>query len=162
MSIVSCVGQVATSSAASGLARQYLEMPGLRLTARQAQRLFGLDATTCDELLDCLLESGFQSRTDDGMFTFGTGRRVSRDAAWDLTRGADQDQNGDDRSSRPSQAASAVNMTVNTMRARVADLRLPASLRSCHCRQRSAEESSVGGIVVIVIRASCEDWASVR
>jgi hypothetical protein len=48
---------------------EYLEMPGLRLTPRQAQRLFGLDATTCDEILDRLWESGFLSRTGDGMFT---------------------------------------------------------------------------------------------
>ena len=47
---------------------EYLEMPGLRLTARQAQRLFGLDPTTCDEVLAGLLQSGFLSRTVDGMF----------------------------------------------------------------------------------------------
>ena len=47
---------------------EYLEMPGLRVTARQAQRLFGLDATTCDEVLAGLLQSGFLSRTVDGMF----------------------------------------------------------------------------------------------
>jgi hypothetical protein len=48
---------------------EYLEMPGLRLTAREAQRLFGLDATTCDGILDHLRESGFLSRTNDGIFT---------------------------------------------------------------------------------------------
>ena len=47
---------------------EYLEMPGLRVTACQAQRLFGLDATTCDEVLAGLLQSGFLSRTVDGMF----------------------------------------------------------------------------------------------
>jgi hypothetical protein len=47
---------------------EYLEMPGLRVTARQARRLFGLDATTCDEVLAGLLQSGFLSRTVDGMF----------------------------------------------------------------------------------------------
>ncbi len=36
--------------------------------ARQAQRLFGLDATTCDEVLAGLLQSGFLSLTVDGMF----------------------------------------------------------------------------------------------
>ena len=30
---------------------EYLEMPGLRLTAPQAQSLFGLDAETCDAVL---------------------------------------------------------------------------------------------------------------
>ena len=47
---------------------EYLEMPGLRVTARQAQRLFGLDAITCDEVLAGLLQSGFLSRTVDGKF----------------------------------------------------------------------------------------------
>jgi hypothetical protein len=45
---------------------EYLEMPGLRVTARQARRLFGLDATTCDEVLAGLLQSGFLSRTSTG------------------------------------------------------------------------------------------------
>ena len=47
---------------------EYLEMPGLRVTPCQAQRLFGLDATTCDEVLAGLLQSGFLSLTVDGMF----------------------------------------------------------------------------------------------
>jgi hypothetical protein len=38
------------------------------LTGREAQRLFGLDGTTCDEILERLRESGFLSRTDDGVF----------------------------------------------------------------------------------------------
>ena len=33
---------------------EYLEMPGLRLTRRQAQRLWALDPETCDELLATL------------------------------------------------------------------------------------------------------------
>jgi predicted transcriptional regulator of viral defense system len=47
---------------------EYLEMPGLRVTAREAQRLFGLDAITCDKVLDSLLQSGFLSRAVNGMF----------------------------------------------------------------------------------------------
>lgn len=47
---------------------EYLEMPGLRLTARQAQRRFGLSATTCDDVLEDLLQSGFLSRTAKGIF----------------------------------------------------------------------------------------------
>jgi hypothetical protein len=47
---------------------EYLEMPGLRVTASQAQRLFGLDAITCHDVLASLLQSGFLSRTVDGMF----------------------------------------------------------------------------------------------
>jgi hypothetical protein len=47
---------------------EYLEMPGLRLTLRQAQRLWGLDEKTCKEILNMLLQSGFLRRTYDGRF----------------------------------------------------------------------------------------------
>jgi hypothetical protein len=45
---------------------EYMEMPGLTLTAAQAQRLWGLDGTTCRAALDALVEAGFLSRTDAG------------------------------------------------------------------------------------------------
>ena len=48
-------------------------MPGLRLTAVQARRLFGLSATTCDMVLDDLLKSGFLSRTSQGRFALADG-----------------------------------------------------------------------------------------
>jgi hypothetical protein len=48
--------------------REYLEMPGLRITASEAQRLFGLDAATCDDVLDGLVTSGFLRRVN-GIFT---------------------------------------------------------------------------------------------
>ena len=38
---------------------EYLEMPGLRLTFEQAQRLFGVDPTLCKKLLDALVEAKF-------------------------------------------------------------------------------------------------------
>ena len=66
MSIVSTIGP--TADLVRRIRGEYLEMPGLRLTARQAQRLFGLDATICEEVLAGLLQSGFLSRTVDGMF----------------------------------------------------------------------------------------------
>ena len=47
---------------------EYLEMPGLRLTAPQAQRLFGLDAETWEGILAALLDARFLSRTHTGMF----------------------------------------------------------------------------------------------
>ena len=66
MSIVSTIGP--TADLVRRIRGEYLEMPGLRVTARQAQRLFGLDVITCDEVLACLLRSGFLSYTVDGMF----------------------------------------------------------------------------------------------
>ena len=47
---------------------EYLEMPGLRLTCRQAQRLWGLDEATCLELLNVLLDAGFLRQTRDGTY----------------------------------------------------------------------------------------------
>jgi hypothetical protein len=38
---------------------EYLEMPGLRLTFEQAQRLFGVDPTLCKRVLDALVEAKF-------------------------------------------------------------------------------------------------------
>ena len=47
---------------------EYCEMPGLKLTPRQAQRLWGLDRESCDALLSDLISEGFLSRTRDGAF----------------------------------------------------------------------------------------------
>lgn len=48
---------------------EYLEMPGLRLTCRQAQRLWGVDEHTCAQLLDSLVEAKFLQRKDDGAYS---------------------------------------------------------------------------------------------
>jgi hypothetical protein len=47
---------------------EYVEMPGLRLTAAQAQRLWGLDRDVCDALLGALVDAKFLSQTRDGAF----------------------------------------------------------------------------------------------
>jgi len=47
---------------------EYLEMPGLQLTARQAQRLWGLDEATCAPLLTFLVETKFLTCTVDGKY----------------------------------------------------------------------------------------------
>jgi hypothetical protein len=41
---------------------EYLEMPGLRLTPKQAQRLWGLDEETCAQSLDFLVQAKFLAR----------------------------------------------------------------------------------------------------
>ncbi len=38
---------------------EYLEMPGLNLTREQARCLWALDADTCDQVLEYLVDSGF-------------------------------------------------------------------------------------------------------
>ena len=47
---------------------EFLEMPGLRLTEPQARRLWGLDAVSCEALLDALVDAKFLFRTRDGAF----------------------------------------------------------------------------------------------
>jgi hypothetical protein len=54
---------------------EYLEMPGLHLTSRQAQRLWGLDAPTCVALFDTLVRAQFLRRTHrDGYVLAGSNR----------------------------------------------------------------------------------------
>ncbi len=47
---------------------EFLEMPGLRLTLSQAQRLWRLDKTACDAVLGALVDTHFLARTRDGAF----------------------------------------------------------------------------------------------
>jgi hypothetical protein len=47
---------------------EYVEMPGLRLTLAQAQRLWGLDAVACASVLRELVDAKFLRRTVDDMF----------------------------------------------------------------------------------------------
>lgn len=48
---------------------EFLEMPGLRLTARQAARLWGVDTVTSEHLLDGLARSGFLLRNAAGAYS---------------------------------------------------------------------------------------------
>ena len=47
---------------------EFLEMPGLRLTCEQAQRLWGLDDETCSSLLNRLVDLKFLIRGSDGTY----------------------------------------------------------------------------------------------
>ena len=47
---------------------EFVEMPGLRLTPAQAQRLWGLERDVCDALLGALVDAKFLFRTRDGAF----------------------------------------------------------------------------------------------
>ena len=53
---------------------EYLEMPGLRLTPAQAQRLWGVDSRTCEQLLTALTETRFLAQTRDGSFVLLSSR----------------------------------------------------------------------------------------
>ena len=47
---------------------EFLEMPGLRLTCPQAQRLWGLDEWTCMQLLESLVDAKFLGRPAHGVY----------------------------------------------------------------------------------------------
>ena len=67
MAARSCVN-VSSAELLVRIRAEHLEMPGLRLTAPQAQRLFGLDSETWEGVLAALLDARFLSRTHTGLF----------------------------------------------------------------------------------------------
>jgi hypothetical protein len=60
---------VAIDDALRRVRGEYLEMPGLRLTPAQAQRLWGLDPESCQVLLGALVDAKFLYKTRDGAFS---------------------------------------------------------------------------------------------
>jgi Spy/CpxP family protein refolding chaperone len=47
---------------------EFTEMPGLKLTPAQAQRLWGLEQGACRQVLQMLTDSRFLRRTRDGAY----------------------------------------------------------------------------------------------
>jgi DNA-binding IclR family transcriptional regulator len=52
---------------------EFAEMPGLRLTVREASRLWQIDLAACESLLAALEEQRLVTRTRDGSFVRVTG-----------------------------------------------------------------------------------------
>jgi hypothetical protein len=52
------------------LRAEYLEMPGLRLTAAQVQRLRGIERLMCESVLDALVDAKFLRVKSDGTYTY--------------------------------------------------------------------------------------------
>ena len=50
---------VPTDALLNRIRGEFLEMPGLRLTCEQAQRLYGLDPALCQRALDWLVDARF-------------------------------------------------------------------------------------------------------
>jgi hypothetical protein len=48
--------------------RDYRDLPGLSVTARQAARLWGLGTTTCEFVPNTLVQSGILRRTASGTY----------------------------------------------------------------------------------------------
>jgi hypothetical protein len=65
-------------SLAARVRGEYLEMPGLRVTFAQACRLWQVDVSTCERLLDQLVREGFVCKTDKGFYvaTAANRRRI--------------------------------------------------------------------------------------
>ena len=59
---------------------EYLEMPGLRLTLEQAQRLCGVERMLCKMVLDALVDARFLRVTSDGHYARLTNGRHSHPA----------------------------------------------------------------------------------
>ena len=59
---------VTVRAAVNRMEAEYREMPGLALTARQAQRLWGLDHATCAVALAALTRRRFLKRTTAGKY----------------------------------------------------------------------------------------------
>ena len=57
---------------------EFVEMPGLRLTAPQAQRLWGLERDVCDALLGALVDAKFLAQTRDGAYVRMEGAQTGR------------------------------------------------------------------------------------
>ena len=64
----------ASATLMSRIRSEFLEMPGLKLTVRQAARLWGLERATSERLLARLAEAGFLWRSRDGAYTRMSGR----------------------------------------------------------------------------------------
>lgn len=54
---------------------EYSEMPGLKLTLRQAARLFNLDVEHCQSVLSALVERGALASAGGSFVRADTGRR---------------------------------------------------------------------------------------
>jgi hypothetical protein len=54
---------------------EYLEMPGMRLTPAQVQRLSGVDIAVCKLVLDDLVRARFLHKWPDGSYARGTDGR---------------------------------------------------------------------------------------
>jgi len=57
---------------------EYLEMPGLTLTADQVKRLCGVDRALCESALETLVSDGFLSVRPDGAYGRFTNPEIAR------------------------------------------------------------------------------------
>jgi hypothetical protein len=56
-----------TNAAVDRARAEFIEMPGLRLSVRQAARLWGLDQSGCKKVIDALVHRAFLRWTSTGL-----------------------------------------------------------------------------------------------
>jgi hypothetical protein len=57
---------------------EFREMPGLRITKKQLERLCGLERLLCQAILDALVDDGFLCANSDGTYARPSDQRVAR------------------------------------------------------------------------------------
>jgi len=62
------MGQASVACTARLVQREYHRKPGLNLTPEQANRLWGLDESICQAILDVLVDLRFLRRTAGGSY----------------------------------------------------------------------------------------------
>jgi hypothetical protein len=72
--------------AAQLMQMEYAEMPGLRLTFWQAQRLWNLSDELCQRALATLTGSGYLARTPDGAYVRSGASPISVDRIASIVR----------------------------------------------------------------------------
>ena len=60
------------------LRAEFLEMPCMRLTAQQVQRLCGIERAVCQSVLDALVDAKFLCRKSDGAYARLAGGEIAR------------------------------------------------------------------------------------
>lgn len=67
-----------TQDLISRIRAEHLEMPGMRLTIRRVQRLFGIEQTLCTTVLDALVDARFLCVKANGAYAHLTDGEVVR------------------------------------------------------------------------------------
>ena len=67
-----------TQNLISRIRAEFLEMPGMRLTIQQVERLFGIERILCQTVLDSLVDEKFLCVTPAGLYGRLTEGDVSR------------------------------------------------------------------------------------
>src|SRR5450759_2086869 len=72
------LNRLRADGAETRLRAEFLEMPGLRLTPGQVQRLCGIERTLCQLVLDSLVDARFLCVSSDGHYARLTDGKIAR------------------------------------------------------------------------------------